>query len=429
MEEQLKEFTDLYKRVPSRMSMMRVNGSIEDILHSLGEPEETVVAFDFDQTITEIIKVPGGPAGGELRVRGGDASVRALRGMHSKGIPMCIVTAQPTTEKVVKNMRADLRQLGLADVFDVEEFEPAPLLSLLKSWGKNYEMSLERLTRKLIALIVNDTERYPSDLQRIGYLRTTFYDVLGEAREDYNAKVNLAAQQKKLALLTADRLKQEAEEKRIEDAEKAAFDESIKDFDEEKKTAAKVARKNEWLLASDAKGKKEAVEATVEYRLPIVPKIPKLISRHDIPARVDYPMADMTLDAIPQVPEIDGKEKWNQSLSVRAVSRRLPPLLFKTKFEVDESGAVKTQIINTMMNDDASSAPYFMPEPSYEPPEREIGQYHYRSDEKDPLLCPVRCWLAYLERTMPYRSQELDRLFLDSQNSLLKSRHNQKLFP
>lgn len=48
----------------------------------------------------------------------------------------------------------EVRHLGLARVFNVEPFDPRPIAKLIKEWGSNDTMPLEKLTTKLGAASV-----------------------------------------------------------------------------------------------------------------------------------------------------------------------------------------------------------------------------------------------------------------------------------
>jgi hypothetical protein len=68
--------------------------------------------------------------------------------------------------------------------FDVQPFQPQRALAMIRQWGHdNKQLPLARLLDKLILLLVLLTDRYPADLERIGFSTTTVAD--GRSRLTY----------------------------------------------------------------------------------------------------------------------------------------------------------------------------------------------------------------------------------------------------
>lgn len=413
------QFLRNFKRIPSRMRIMHWNGSMQQILPFVVD-KDTAVAFDFDQTITLTRQ---GAKGKEFSVRGGADTVAALRQMKAQGVPMCIITAQATTLKVVHSMADEIRKLELDDVFDVESFAPGPVLDLVKTWGSNYTMSLDKLTRKLIMLIAINSERYPKDLARISYKRTRFFDAVTELSRSYNDKLVL---EKKAYLLKLEQqacAAKEAEEKRLEEEAAAQFLKDNAHLDEDKLRQAKRKRKEELLLANDAKAKAESPEWEVDFRLPIDPKAPILIAPSDIPSRCVYSIAVLTPDG--KMPEI-GQEQWSNQ-TMRAVGRRTPALQSRLNFSVDANGKLQSKL-ELGEADDLKDTENYHKDPSKFCPSMPLDptmeahlqtKYAHVIHETNPLLCPVRCWLAFMIRTFAFRSASnpVDRLLIDCSNA------------
>ncbi|GAB5362757.1 hypothetical protein AAMO2058_000825800 [Amorphochlora amoebiformis] len=163
--------------VNSRLRILAPNASLEDIMPSIKDPANTVVALDFDQTITLVEKKKSESlqkVTKTMSVRGGRKSKKALESMIKKGAKCCIVTAQTPSVETMVSLVQEVRHLGLAKVFNVEPFDPTPVANLLKSWGSNDTMPLEKLTVKLAVLISMNTDRKPTDMERMGYSMLKF---------------------------------------------------------------------------------------------------------------------------------------------------------------------------------------------------------------------------------------------------------------
>jgi len=150
----------------------------EAIVASLGITKETapstVIALDFDQTITlpkdsvthryyemrarstaDEANTPvrsarrilvSNPVGVELvpkhrgehqgvTLRGGATTRWTLEKLHEWGAWLCIVTAQTPTVSTLINMQHELAKLGIAHIFRADYFKPLPILNLLKDWS------------------------------------------------------------------------------------------------------------------------------------------------------------------------------------------------------------------------------------------------------------------------------------------------------
>ncbi len=209
--------------IPSRVHIIPPHESLATVLEWVQDQpsgtdwSNTLVALDFDQTITHVR--PTAEGGRQLGIRGGQASVHALRTspphrerywmirltfglgqsgqLQANGAALVVVSAaSPSPENVhfvictlsslsanlvysltvenspneqTKTIATTLRSLGLDDCFGVQPFDPTPVHELLRSWGPNEHMALAQLTKKLITLLVLFTDRWPRDLARIGH--------------------------------------------------------------------------------------------------------------------------------------------------------------------------------------------------------------------------------------------------------------------
>lgn len=79
------------------------------------DPGNCVLALDFDQTLTQVDK--SAPAGQQLKMRGGEASRRALQQMHAAGVTLLIITAQSPSVQTIVNLAGEVRHLGLQSLF------------------------------------------------------------------------------------------------------------------------------------------------------------------------------------------------------------------------------------------------------------------------------------------------------------------------
>jgi hypothetical protein len=163
--------------------------------------DELLFAFDFDQTITQV-KVLGGRR--QTLLRGGESTREMLNNLHRHGAHLAIVTATTPSVENAKSIAKQVRDLGLERMFDVDEFDPAPIKNLLKSWGRNEDLSIEKLMKKLITLLVLLTDRWPADLERIGFspikiddaktkVRYRLIQTSGPSKGDWSAEQSLSA--------------------------------------------------------------------------------------------------------------------------------------------------------------------------------------------------------------------------------------------
>eukprot|EP00466_Bigelowiella_natans_P007294 jgi/Bigna1/89029/estExt_fgenesh1_pg.C_420124 len=174
----MNEILDRYKGegVDSRIRILDKDASLQAIVPYVKKPRQTVIALDFDQTITLVEKAKPGhkKARKSLKLRGGVESKRALESLVDQGAICCIATAQTPGVEVMISLVQEIRHLGLARVFNVELFDQEPIKSLIKSWGMNETMSLNKLTIKLVVLMSLNTSRKPKDMERIGYSMLKF---------------------------------------------------------------------------------------------------------------------------------------------------------------------------------------------------------------------------------------------------------------
>lgn len=132
--------------------------------HFIIDPHDTILALDFDQTITIKPEVETGDINSHLR--GGAKSREAFQKLYEAGVAMMIITAQTPSEVAVRNLKFELDKLNIAEYFGLENWSKQPVLDLLKSWGANTTLSFSQLERKLSALLVLNTPRYGKDLAR-----------------------------------------------------------------------------------------------------------------------------------------------------------------------------------------------------------------------------------------------------------------------
>lgn len=173
----MQQTVDKYREgVASRIYLLEKETSLADVVKSVADPSQTVLGFDFDQTITLVDRKARAGIKGKrsLQLRGGEASKRALLSLVDAGAKCCIVTAQTPSPEVAISLVQEVRHLGLARVFDVEAFDPAPIARLIASWGDNETMPIEQLTVKLVVLVALNTDRTPGDLERLGYSQMRF---------------------------------------------------------------------------------------------------------------------------------------------------------------------------------------------------------------------------------------------------------------
>ena len=162
----------VYESLPDHgIRILNKNGSAYDIMDLvLKNPARTVVAFDFDQTLTVgNPNLPKAAGHARLSLRGGAKTRQALEEMKALGVRCCVITAQPPSIPNVRNMAKELQRLQIAQYFNVQPVSLTPLFQLLQSWGSNDAMSLSRLQKKCLITFCLATKRWPGDVSRVGY--------------------------------------------------------------------------------------------------------------------------------------------------------------------------------------------------------------------------------------------------------------------
>ncbi|KAL6067871.1 Phosphoserine phosphatase [Balamuthia mandrillaris] len=165
-------FLEAYGHLNCKVMILQPQDSLAVLLPWVKDPKSTLIALDFDQTVT--LKTKHGPQNAVLSLRGGEDTREALEELKRKGAMLAVFTAAFPTKEVVKSISQEMRELGISHLFDVAPLDPEPLFQLIEAWGPNDALSLPQLMRKLMLLLVLLTERYPRDLLRIGHSTTRF---------------------------------------------------------------------------------------------------------------------------------------------------------------------------------------------------------------------------------------------------------------
>jgi len=185
----LNQIIDKYKEgVDSKLVILPKEASLREIVPVVKDPRNTVIALDFDQTITLVEKKKihtMDKIRKTMTIRGGEETKLALEHLVEQGAKCCIVTAQTPSVEIMVSLVQEIRHLQLSKVFGVEPFDPSPIAKLINSWGPNEKMSLDKLTTKLVVLISLNTDREPSDMERIGFSMLHFED-----REEVNSNTD-----------------------------------------------------------------------------------------------------------------------------------------------------------------------------------------------------------------------------------------------
>ena len=137
------------------------------------DPAQSVLALDFDQTLT-LVRPTGTGGAREKSLRGGADARAALQVMAAAGVRMCIVTAQSPSEATVKNVARECAELGIDELFGVQPANIAALHTALQSGvlGEGHG-GLAGATERLLLLLLLRTGRVAADLVRIGLTPTT----------------------------------------------------------------------------------------------------------------------------------------------------------------------------------------------------------------------------------------------------------------
>lgn len=161
------ETAALYRTTNSKMRILPPDGHLGQVTELIKNPLTSILALDFDQTITHNVQISPGKK--ELRVRGGEKTKEALFKYVNSGGKVIVITAQEPRPQVMVNLSQELDKLGISAVFGVEPWDKKIVLDLIKSWGDNKSLSFKRLTQKLATLIVlSSLHRYVADIARLG---------------------------------------------------------------------------------------------------------------------------------------------------------------------------------------------------------------------------------------------------------------------
>eukprot|EP00457_Paulinella_chromatophora_P002473 gb/GEZN01002478.1/.p1 GENE.gb/GEZN01002478.1/~~gb/GEZN01002478.1/.p1 ORF type:complete len:617 (-),score=114.49 gb/GEZN01002478.1/:539-2389(-) len=170
---EMQSFLSQHLAIGSRCRILDPDANLSDILPKSQpiDPSTCVVGFDFDQTVTYVDRKLSKDGKKVLAIRGGDKSKQCLLQLKERKVPLVLITAQPPTQKTLYSLRNELHELGLSGVFDVEKIDPVPIWSTVKSWGSDQSMSLSQLSKKLLLLILLNSDRFVENVSRIGYSR------------------------------------------------------------------------------------------------------------------------------------------------------------------------------------------------------------------------------------------------------------------
>ena len=146
--------------IESECSLAPILERVNNALASNTRELPIVVAFDFDQTLTD-------PGGG---LRGGEASLAVLKDLWSNSnIELVIITATKPSTANVKAIHQEVRRLGLEEIFDATQTYRRRIQQSFE--GDLESLSAVDLTKRLAALIAAsaDNDRCGSDLWRIDF--------------------------------------------------------------------------------------------------------------------------------------------------------------------------------------------------------------------------------------------------------------------
>ena len=152
--------------VPSKLLKLDREGTHEEILRFAVAHKVDLVAFDFDQTLTEPKKNKNDKTAGP-RMRGGKSSLKALQDLHRNGVDMIIITATKPGRDAATSVAAEVCELGLGPEFHASNrYDLEALKGEFSSAGAVGTLSNEQLTERLIVLMLVHTRLRGIDLWR-----------------------------------------------------------------------------------------------------------------------------------------------------------------------------------------------------------------------------------------------------------------------
>jgi hypothetical protein len=164
------QFVAEYSLLGTHLRVLPAERSLRDLWVAgvLGfDPARSVLALDFDQTLT-LVRPTGAGGTREKRLRGGTEALEALREMAAAGVRLCIVTAQSPSIATVQNAARECAELGIADLFGVQPADVASLAAALEEGKAVGTGGRLQATKRLLLLLLLATGRPAVDLVRIG---------------------------------------------------------------------------------------------------------------------------------------------------------------------------------------------------------------------------------------------------------------------
>lgn len=153
--------------VSSKLLKLDREGSHEEILRLAVAHKVDLVAFDFDQTLTEPKKNKNDKTAGP-RMRGGTSSLKAIQDLHRNGVDMIIITATKPGRDAAASVAAEACKLGLGKEFNADKRHDLDALnSAFKKEGNLSELSDAALTDRLSMLMMVHTRLRGIDLWRV----------------------------------------------------------------------------------------------------------------------------------------------------------------------------------------------------------------------------------------------------------------------
>eukprot|EP01091_Cochliopodium_minus_P012301 TRINITY_DN3697_c0_g1_i1.p1 TRINITY_DN3697_c0_g1~~TRINITY_DN3697_c0_g1_i1.p1 ORF type:complete len:387 (+),score=107.39 TRINITY_DN3697_c0_g1_i1:60-1220(+) len=139
--------------------------SIDSISSSLLSPEETVVAFDFDQTLK---MAPKKGINEKATIRGGDGTKEFMDRLLKENYPTIIITAATPNEQATETLRKEVVKIGFGKHFGVEDFDNVKLIERLEKMGENEELTEPQILTKLVLLLSLLSNKISEELGRVG---------------------------------------------------------------------------------------------------------------------------------------------------------------------------------------------------------------------------------------------------------------------
>jgi hypothetical protein len=128
--------------------------------------DDVVCAFDFDQTLKMKSHIIGQPH----TIRGGAKSIEALARWKQRGCRLIVITAADVSSAGARSIGAELNQLKVGELFDVDESSFAPIFDYWRQQPDNAALSDDDLLLKLMVLLALRSTKYPlfsADIARI----------------------------------------------------------------------------------------------------------------------------------------------------------------------------------------------------------------------------------------------------------------------